>query len=511
MFSLKTCNNDYMNIRHLNSMLHRCGRREDCNRSGLRMFFTTAMVLSVLILLLCASEGSDADTGGSCGTDATWSYKNGTLTISGIGAMDDYSAESDTTPWSGYRDSIAAIFVSNGITSVGNYAFHDYTTVYSVTLPDSLTAIGTSAFAYCTGLTELTLPINLDPVSSNDSPAFEGCTNIQTVGFSRGTGISHDYTETEMGTFCIKTPWYFSRSKLTSVNFADDITHIGSYIFFGCDRLGSIIIPDSVTSIGRGAFSGCSGLNTLTLPASVDSVGANDSPAFKDCCSISNITFTKGTGEWFQYDIGAVGLETHVHFTPWYYSKYTLDTVTIESGVTNIGDFAFQGCTSLESVTLPNSITVIGVSTFDGCTSLSVFNIPDGTAAIGESAFRNCTGLRGLSLPINLNAVSSNAYPAFEGCSYIEHMTFTMGTGIWHTYNQSSSLSEKDCYLYTPWYLSRETVTEVTLGYGVTTVTDWQFNGFSALSTVDLPESISFLGRNAFSECPRLTTIQFPN
>ncbi|MBQ3735404.1 MAG: leucine-rich repeat domain-containing protein [Candidatus Methanomethylophilaceae archaeon] len=494
-------------------MLGRLGRTDGRSRFRKRpVILTSVLTLSlVCIAVLIASDGSEAAANGVCGENASWLYENGTLTISGLGPMDDYSSESDITPWNEYRDSIVSVVINDGVTSVGDYSFYGYTALYSVSLPDSMVSAGLSPFDGCTNLTELTLPVSLDPVTSNDAPAFAGCTNIQSVGFTRGTGISHNYTVDGSGTYCVKTPWYLSRSKLTSVTLPGDITSVGDYMFFGCDRIASVTIPDTVTYIGIGAFSNCTGLRALTLPASVDAVSSNDAPAFKECHSIETIGFTKGDGSWFPYAAGPVGTQSHFHFTPWYYSRNVLTDADFESGITSIGDFAFQDCTALESVFFPNSLTVIGVSSFDGCTSLTDVRIPDGVASIGGSAFRGCTGMDFLSLPISLNAVSSNAYPAFEGCVYISAMAFTMGTGSWHAYSQSSSLSGDDCYLYTPWYLSKGSLGTLTIDYGVTDVSEWQFNGFTALITVNLPDSVTSLAGNAFSECVSLTDIPLPN
>ena len=76
------------------------------------------------------------------------------------------------------------------------------------------------------------------------------------------------------------------------------------------------------------------------------------------------------------------------------------------------------------SYTIPDSVTSIGSRAFYGCTSLASMIIPDSVTSIGYYAFDNCTQLISLSIPISLNAASS-----FYGCTNIESVVFTPGTG----------------------------------------------------------------------------------
>ncbi|MBQ5875609.1 MAG: leucine-rich repeat domain-containing protein, partial [Alistipes sp.] len=70
-----------------------------------------------------------------------------------------------------------------------------------------------------------------------------------------------------------------------------------------------------------------------------------------------------------------------------------LTTVSIGSGVTSIGGFAFFGCSGLTSINIPDSVTAIGQDTFHGCSGLTSIDIPDGVTSIGHYAFEDCSGL----------------------------------------------------------------------------------------------------------------------
>lgn len=92
----------------------------------------------------------------------SWSLSDGTLSITGSGAM-SAAATRESYPWYQYASYITTITVGNGVTSIADNAFagtsneSTYGGVTTVSLPNSLTSIGDYAFAYCTGAT-ITLP-----------------------------------------------------------------------------------------------------------------------------------------------------------------------------------------------------------------------------------------------------------------------------------------------------------------------------------------------------------------
>ncbi|MBR4728988.1 MAG: leucine-rich repeat protein, partial [Prevotella sp.] len=94
--------------------------------------------------------------------DLSWSVENGTLSITGTGAM-NAAAKNDGYPWFPYASIITSVTIGDGITSVADYAFagtdkvNYYGSVTTVSLPSTLTSIGDNAFAYCTGAT-ITIP-----------------------------------------------------------------------------------------------------------------------------------------------------------------------------------------------------------------------------------------------------------------------------------------------------------------------------------------------------------------
>ena len=113
-----------------------------------------ALALFVLCITLIPTEAQAASSG-TCGDNLTWTLDDaGTLTISGVGDMKRYSYSSDV-PWYSSRTSIKKVIITDGVTSIGDYAFRSCTSLTSITIPDSVTSIGELAFYDCTKLTNV--------------------------------------------------------------------------------------------------------------------------------------------------------------------------------------------------------------------------------------------------------------------------------------------------------------------------------------------------------------------
>ena len=225
----------------------------------------------------------------------TWKlYEDGTLNISGTGAMKDYNADDNLSP--AYNNSdVKKIVIEKGVTSVGDYAFRSCNNLTSIMISNSVTSIGNSAFFYCTSLTSVTIPDNVtsienyafaytglksitipDSVTNIGNYAFAGCKDL--------TSITIPDSVTSIGNYA-----FYNCSSLTSITIPDSVTSIGTATFSGCKNLTSITIPDSVTSIGNSAFVGCKNLTSITIPDSVTSIGES---TFKYCSNLKTISLS---------------------------------------------------------------------------------------------------------------------------------------------------------------------------------------------------------------------------
>ena len=201
-----------------------------------------ARLLSAALLLLAfCIAASAADTSGTCGPAACWSFDSGTgtLTISGSGAMEDYEARTGA-PWRNLSDSIRTVVIGDRITQIGQNAF-SWTAYSMIQFGETVWSIGAEAFRGCENLSgDLTLP---DSVQTIGDSAFANCTGL-TGTLTLGSGLQT----------------------------------IGAESFAFCPFSGDLVIPDSVTEIGIRAFRVRADLQpetqgTLTLGKNLRTIG----------------------------------------------------------------------------------------------------------------------------------------------------------------------------------------------------------------------------------------------
>ena len=333
-----------------------------------------SMVLALSMLISFMPIIASAATSGTCGDNLTWTFDNGTLTISGTGEMKNYSGNlNQSAPWHSNIKSIKSVVIEKGVTNIGDYAFSWCNSLTSITIPNSVISIGRDAFDNCSSLTSITIP---NSITSIGYGAFEACSGLTSVTIPNSlTSISDSV---------------FSRcDSLTSITIPNSITSIGSCTFSSCSSLTSIMIPSSITSIGSAAFSNCSSLTNITIPNSVTFIGED---AFNNCSSLENIK-VDDKNKYYSSIGGNLYNSDKTKLIQYAIGKND-KTFNIPIGVTSIGKDAFSNCSSLTSITIPNSVTSIGFGTFENCSNLTSITIPNSMTSIGYKAFKDCSSLK---------------------------------------------------------------------------------------------------------------------
>ena len=352
-----------------------------------------------------------------------WSLVNGVLTIWGSGPMDTYSTV-NRPPWESVSSAVRSVVIQPGITSVGYYAFYNYSNLTSVSIPDTVTSIGAGAFQ-STGLTSVTIP---GSVASIQTYAFSDCKALTSVNICEGVPVigekMFEYCTALTGITIPKSvntiySGAFLHSGLTSITIPNTVTSIGARAFEGCAELTSASVSGSVasfggsvfrdctkltdvtlgsglTGVGESMFSGCTSLTSITLPTSITSIGAY---AFCNCLSLDHITIP--------------GNVTAIGDGAFQYCR-NLTSANIIGSVTTIGPKTFQYCNALETVVIPSSVTSFGDFSFDCCNALRSIRIPDGATSIGSYAFQDCYGLTSVTIPASMEFIAS---VAFRNCT----------------------------------------------------------------------------------------------
>ncbi|MBP1545871.1 MAG: leucine-rich repeat domain-containing protein, partial [Oscillospiraceae bacterium] len=249
----------------------------------------------------------------------TWILDSeGKLTISGTGEM-------TSRPWDSYYQDIKTVVIEEGVTSVKNEAFYDYTSLTSVTIPSSVTSVG--------------------------DHAFHSCLNLKSVSFGENSQLAS-----------IGTAAFYDCTSLESIEIPDSVTSIGYGAFTSCTSLTSAVLSENslLASIGIRVFADCSSLKGIYIPKGVTSVSEQ---AFMGCFELASVTFGENS---LLESIGSFA----------FIQCKTLTSITIPEGVVSIGDYAFSNCYSLTDITLPASLTSVGDDAFSCCESLTNVYVP---------------------------------------------------------------------------------------------------------------------------------------
>lgn len=234
-------------------------------------------------------------------------------------------------------------------------------------------------------------------------------------------------------------------------------------------------ITYTVTGIGYDAFAGDGGLTGVTIP---NTVTFFDFDAFAFCTGLTSIE--------------------------------------IPNSVTDLGYGAFEGCTGLTSISIPNSVTYLGPYALAGCSGLTSIDLPNTVTGIGECAFMGCSGLTSIDLS---NSVTYIGEYAFKDCSSLSSISFS----------NSLRYIELNAFEGTPWYANQPNGvvyaglmaykykgimpddTRITIKNGTRVINYSAFSGFSGLTGVTFPNSLTNIGYYAFQGCTGLTSITFPS
>ena len=498
------------------------------------------LAITMLISVLAVSDFSACalDSSGSCGTNATYTFNSSTglLTISGSGAMTDYS-NSSSSPFYNVSE-VKKIVINSGITKIGKYSFYSLSNLTSCTIPSTVTSIGSYAFYSCKSLTSISMP---NSVTAVQSYCFYGCSGLSSVNLSSNLTTVSAYSFYNCSALTnisipskvttIEERAFYSCSSLQTVSLPNSLTTIGTYAFSSCSSLQSISLPSNTTSIGNYAFSSCSSLHSISFPNKVttinscvclncsalesvtipQSVTSIESNAFKGCTSLieffvssSNTSFKEVDGILFSYDGNTLlnypankngtsytipsGTVTVSGYAFAYNQK--LYTLNFGSTVNNIGTYTCYN-SNMHNVILNNNISTIKSHCFAECQSLSSVTFGNKVSIIDEAAFSHCSALTSISIPSSVSIIEEEA---FLKCTSLQSVILTSGL---------MSIG-KSAFSYC------SVLTEINIPNSVRDIQESAFYKCTSLENVTLPESLLTIGKEAFSECDALTTIEIP-
>lgn len=419
----------------------------------LMLFISVCLVSSLITLLPLAANAS---ANGTCGDDLTWTFKDGTLTISGTGKLSD-------KPWGAYATEITKLVIEKGVNFIPSGIFMNLTNLKEAQI--SYTVLAYSQYQIFSPDTYNSLVIKgytnscAEEIANNANITFEslGQTpkeiiasgicgenitwSLETYGklTLNGSGKMYDYNNYYTGNETV--PWFNYIKHIKSVTVNENITHIGDYAFyydFGTKTITTLSLPSTLESIGNYAFYNALSIHKISFPEKLETIG---NYAFQSC-NVNELVFpdsirTIGNYAFYRTALDKIDLGNGVRsvgkfaFSETGNEEHKLESVTIPASVENM-DSAFCWCYDLKEIILAengNYKSVDGiVYSKDGkklifcppaIEKLGVVKVCDGTEVICQRAFDNCTKIEAIIIP---NSVTTLEAEFASGCDSLKLM-----------------------------------------------------------------------------------------
>ena len=357
--------------------------------------------------------------------------------------------------------------IPNTITTIGERAFHDLSSLTTIVIPDNVVTIGNSAFSG-SSLKEVYIGVGLTDLESG---AFS-CDSLKTV-FWNAKSCSD-----------IKNSQYrrWSNNSITSFSFGDSVKHIPNYLCESLYHLQVVTIGKNVESIGYRAFYNCDSLKTITIPKNVKSIGNS---AFYDCDNLLSLDVENAHAS-----IGESAFK----------SCNNLLVADLGNCITTLEAEAFCFCESLSSIIIPTSITRIGDNAFDNCLALASVELPSSLISIGKYAFQNCSTLVSITIPKSVKSIDKYA---FVGCRYISRTNYTGDIADWCKITFGDSKANP-IYYSRNIYINEQKVRNLIIPNTVDSIQNYAFYNCYSLDSVSIEATTPPVlnGSSTFSSSP---------
>ena len=273
---------------------------------------------------------------------------------------------------------LTAYTVPAGTLEIGADAFAWCAFLENVKLCEGLERIGDSAFTMCGGLTSITIP-----------------NSVRTLGVSA-----------------------FAGAGLTRVTLPAGLETLPSRVFYGCENLAALTMPETIREIGDEAL-GFTPVTEISIPAGVERIGVNP---FVGCDELTVLNLAED-GSPFRME-GPLLIDTDARRVITCLTR-TVGEARVPDGITEIGDWAFYGCSELTDIRFPDTLDRIGEGGLNACMACQRLSLPEGLTALGSLAMADCFLLETVELPGTLTQIGEGI---LDGCESLVSVTVEPGS-----------------------------------------------------------------------------------
>lgn len=266
---------------------------------------------------------------------------------------------------------ITKLIVPDSITKLEDEAFSGFTTLEEATVGKGITALPYAAFRYCGALKKVTLPDTITKFDtlkktyygaeydSNVGAQFANCTSLEEIELP--SELEYIPASTFSNCRSLKSivipdsvKDFLPSFQIVPGNSITELTvkNVYSYAFDDCDSLENIVLPVNLKSIPSRTFYHCDNLTEVYIPGSVTEISEE---AFKNCAKLESVII--GTDKQIKPLAMRLGL-------------FPVAQAADETAL-NIGQGAFENCSSLVFVSIDKSLTSIAENAFNECGNIT--------------------------------------------------------------------------------------------------------------------------------------------
>lgn len=409
------------------------------------------------------------------------------------------------------------------VTSIADSAFREKS-ITSVVFGQYVESIGNYAFYSCQSLNKL--DFSKSSVKTIGDFVFSMSKSLISVEFPDSLETVGIYTFTP---YSNKWSGTYAESNLKSVKFGKNLKSLGSDVFYFCKKLEKVEFAGSnVELIGPYCFEQCTALKEFNLSGNNATIATR---AFNYASALTNVNLSgvKNIDEYAFYGCTSLvtanltGTKTIKNDA--FLQDSALSTVNLPD-IETIEDSAFRECTALKDVSFGDKLKTLNTYAFRTCSSLVAIELPESLTTLNNSVFEYCSKLTSVKIPDNITKLNNYTFARCyslksvsigSGCTSMSPLTFCESNAIdeINISENNENYTSVDGVVYnkdktTLVLYPKNRKGEFIVPDSVTTIAERAFENCK-LTSVTIGKNVETVGNNVFYNCQSLSNIKFSN